>query len=97
MKVLMLNGSSHVNGTTMQALKEMSKVFEAAQIETEIVQLGAAPLRDCTQCMYCQSHDDGCVYKDDGVNDFVEKAKTADGFVFASPTYFAHPSGALQR
>ena len=95
MKVLMLNGSSHVNGTTMQALKEMSKVFEAAQIETEIVQLGAAPLRDCTQCMYCQSHDDGCVYKDDGVNDFVEKAKTADGFVFASPTYFAHPSGRI--
>ncbi len=95
MKVLMLNGSSHVNGTTMQALKEMSKVFEAAQIETEIVQLGAAPLRDCTQCLYCQSHDDGCVYKDDGVNDFVEKAKTADGFVFASPTYFAHPSGRI--
>ena len=33
--------------------------------------------------------------KDDGVNEFVEKAKTADGFVFATPVYFAHPSGRI--
>ena len=28
-------------------------------------------------------------------NEFVEKAKSADGFVFGSPVYFAHPSGRL--
>ena len=33
--------------------------------------------------------------KNDGVNEFVEKAKTADGFVFATPVYFAHPSGRI--
>ena len=33
--------------------------------------------------------------KDDGVNEFVEKAKTADGFVFATSVYFAHPSGRI--
>ena len=27
MKVLLLNGSSHPNGTTMAAIKEMEKVF----------------------------------------------------------------------
>ena len=32
---------------------------------------------------------------DNGVNEFVEKARTADGFVFAAPVYYAHPSGRL--
>ena len=27
MKVLIVNGSSHVNGTTMQAVQEVEKVF----------------------------------------------------------------------
>ena len=35
-----------------------------------------------------------CV-QDDGVNEFVEKARDADGFVFATPVYFAHPSGRI--
>ena len=29
----------------------------------------------------------------DAVNEFVEKARTADGFVFGTPVYYAHPSG----
>ena len=41
MKVLIVNGSSHVNGTTMQAIKEVQKVF------TEVIQLGNKPIRDC--------------------------------------------------
>ena len=30
MKVLIVNGSSHVNGTTMQAIQEVQKVFSEA-------------------------------------------------------------------
>ena len=29
------------------------------------------------------------------VNEFLERAKEADGFIFGSPVYFAHPSGQL--
>lgn len=94
MKVLMVNGSSHPNGTTMRALKEMIKVFEDAGVETEVIQLGGKPVADCLQCNVCQKTGK-CVFRDDGVNDFVEKAYQADGFVFGSPTYFAHPSGRL--
>lgn len=94
MKVLLVNGSSHTNGTTMAALNEMIKVFQAENVETEVIQLGGKPIADCLQCGYCFTHE-GCVMKDDGVNDFVKKAEQADGFVFASPTYFAHPSGRL--
>ena len=34
-----------------------------------------------------------CIW--DIVNEIVEKAKTADGFVFGSPVYYAHASGRL--
>ena len=29
------------------------------------------------------------------INEIVEKAKNADGFIFGSPVYYAHPSGRL--
>ena len=63
-------------------------------METEVIQLGGKPIADCLQCNVCQKTGK-CVIKDDGVNEFVEKAKTADGFVFATPVYFAHPSGRI--
>ncbi|MCH3950638.1 MAG: flavodoxin family protein [Acidaminococcus sp.] len=93
MKVLMVNGSSHVHGTTMRALEEMIKVFEAAGVETEVIQLGGKPIADCLQCNQCQKTGK-CVFND-GVNEFIKKAEQADGFVFATPTYFAHPSGRI--
>jgi len=93
MKVLFVNGSSHKNGTTMQAVKEMQKVFEAQNILTEVIQLGNKPIQDCIQCGYCYTHAK-CVFNDD-VNEFIEKAKEADGFIFATPVYYAHPSGRI--
>ena len=94
MKVLLVNGSSHPNGTTMRALQEMIQVFTENDVETEVIQLGGKPIADCLQCNMCQKTG-RCVFQDDGVNAFVEKAYGADGFVFASPVYFAHPSGRL--
>lgn len=94
MKVLLVNGSSHAHGTTMAALDEMIQVFESEGIETEVIQLGGKPLADCLQCNAC-SRTGKCVFTDDGVNEFVEKAKSADGFVFGTPVYYAHPSGRI--
>ncbi len=94
MKVLLVNGSSHRKGTTMRALEEMIKLFEEEGIETEVFQLGNQPLADCMQCSACKKTGK-CIKNDDGVNEFVEKARSADGFVFATPVYFAHPSGRI--
>lgn len=94
MKVLLVNGSSHINGTTMRALEEMVKIFDAKGVETEVIQTGSKPLADCLQCNAC-AKTGRCVIDDDGVNAFVEKARTADGFVFATPVYYAHPSGRI--
>ena len=94
MKVLLLNGSTRKNGCTYLALAEVAKELKAADIETEIFQLGAEPLRDCIGCNGCAGKD-RCVFEDDLVNELIAKAKVADGFVFGSPVYYAHPSGQL--
>lgn len=72
----------------------MIKIFSEEGIETEVIQLGNKSLADCIQCNVCQKSGK-CIFKDDGVNEFVEKARQADGFVFATPVYFAHPSGRI--
>lgn len=96
MKVLMLNGSAHKNGTTCAALTEIGKVLEKEGIDWEIFQTGAAPIRDCIGCGQCRAGEKtGCIFGDDQVNEFVEKAKEADGLIFGTPVYYAHPSGRI--
>lgn len=94
MKVLMLNGSAHRNGTTYTALTEIGKMLEQEGIEYEIFQMGGDPVRDCIGCGQCTEK--GCVFSDDKVNEFVAKAKEAEGFIFGTPVYYAHPSGRIQ-
>ena len=91
MKVLMLNGSANANGTTFTALTEIGKTLEQEGIGYEIFNMGGAPVRDCIGCGQCSEK--GCTFTDDGVNEFVSKAKEADGFIFGTPVYYAHPSG----
>ncbi len=91
MKVLMLNGSSKPNGNTYQALEVIGKQLSADSIDYEIFQIGAGPVRDCIGCGQC--NENGCVFTDDQVNTFIAKAKEADGIVFGTPVYYAHPSG----
>ena len=95
MKVLMLNGSWNKDGSTKAGLEEMAKTFAAVGVETEIVDIGAQPIADCMACNKCAELK-RCVFANDAVNAFAEKAKTADGFVFGSPVYYAHPSGRIQ-
>ncbi len=92
MKVLMLNGSCNPKGCTYTALTEVGKTLTSAGIDYEIVQLGGGPVRDCIGCNQCSKRA-GCVFTDDGVNDFVGPGRKADGFVFGTPVYYAHPSG----
>ena len=95
MKVLLINGSSHENGCTDAALREVAGELERAGIETEFFQLGSSPLRDCIGCDQCVKLDNACVFQDDCINELIRKAEQADGFVFGSPVYFAHPSGRI--
>ena len=95
MKVLLLNGSSHPHGCTDTALREVASALENAGIHTEILFLGNDPVRDCTACGTCAKAPGKCVFDDDIVNRIIEKAREADGFVFGTPVYYAHPSGRI--
>ena len=94
MKVLMLNGSPHQNGCTYTALTEIGETLKKEGIDYEIFQIGNKPIRDCIACGKCNGN--GCIFKDDSVNEFIQKALVADGFIFGTPVYFAHPSAAIQ-
>ena len=45
MKVLLLNGSPHLQGNTATALAEVAKQLEAEGIESEMVWIGNHPVR----------------------------------------------------
>lgn len=95
MKVLLVNGSSKSQGCTFTALSEVAAQLNKEGVETEIFNLGAAPVRDCVGCGACKNLDCRCTFDDDMVNELIEKAKESDGFIFGTPVYYAHPTGRI--
>ncbi|MCQ2359314.1 MAG: flavodoxin family protein [Phascolarctobacterium sp.] len=93
MKVLMLNGSPHVEGNTSIALKEMVKVFEQEGVEVDYVDLGMKDIRSCICCGKCQELGK-CVFNDI-VNDLAVKFEAADALVVGSPVYYASANATL--
>lgn len=93
MKVLILNGSPRANGNTAIAIKEMTKIFEAEGIETEVCQIGNKAIRGCIACGKCGT-DGKCVF-DDEVNEIARKFEQADGLIAASPVYYASANATL--
>lgn len=93
MKVILVNGSPHKEGCTYTALSEAAKALNSNGIETEVFHLGTEPVAGCIACGAC-SKTGKCIYNDP-VNEFVEKAKDADGFIFGSPVYYSGMSGQL--
>ena len=87
MKVLMVNGSPRTNGSTNVALKEIEKVLNSQDIETEILNIGSKNIHGCIACQSCTTNG-YCIF-DDGVNEFIDKCEGADGFIFAGPVYYA--------
>lgn len=92
MKVLLVNGSPNKKGCTNRALEEVAKTLEENG-EAEIFHIGNKPFGGCIACNYCKTN--GECYMKDIVNEFAQKAKEADGFIFGSPVYYASASGAL--
>lgn len=95
MKVLLFNGSSNHNGCVHTALSVIEHVLNENDIDTEIIHIGNNPIPDCTGCQYCRNAGGGQCIVNDLVNVCIEKCKSADGFIFGTPVYFAHPSGRL--
>ena len=96
MKVLMINGSARRKGNTFLALSEIAKQLEKQGVESEIVQIGAKPIRGCIACNQCYIKGLGhCVFDDDICNQVVEKLASADALIVGSPTYYGQPNGSV--
>ena len=94
MKVLLVNGSPHENGTTWAGLDEIAKTLEAEGIETEIFWIGNEAVGGCVGCGGC-GRNGRCVFGGI-VNEFLDKAEKADGFVFGAPVHYAGPAGNMK-
>jgi multimeric flavodoxin WrbA len=93
MKVILVNGSPNKNGCTYTALTETAGALEKQEIETEIFHIGTTPISGCIGCGSCRKTSK--CFMQDSVNEFLEKALQANGFIFGSPVHFASASGAL--
>ena len=93
MKVLMLNGSPHLQGNTYIALHEMEKIFQQEGVETEILQVGSKDIRGCIGCRKCGELEK-CVFSD-LVNETAQKFEACDGLVVGSPVYYASANATL--
>lgn len=86
MKVLLINGSPHVDGVIALALNELSYTLNRCDIETEIIHVGNKDIRGCIACRSCKETGK-CVF-DDCVNEIAFKLKDADGLVVGAPVYY---------
>lgn len=93
MKVLIINGSPRVNGNTTIAVREMEQIFAKEGVAVETVQIGNQDIRGCIACGSCGKNGK-CVF-DDAVNELAPKFEEADGFVIASPVYYASANATL--
>ncbi|MCM1094451.1 MAG: flavodoxin family protein [Lachnospiraceae bacterium] len=91
MKVLVVNGSPHLNGCTDRGLREVEQTLVDNGIEVERVNIGNKDVRGCIGCNYCREHG-RCVFNDI-VNETAPKFAEADGLIVGSPVYYAGCNG----
>ena len=96
MKIVVITGSPHKNGTS--ALLADKFIQGAQEAGHEVFRFDAAfeDVQACTACDKCHTGDGSCVFKD-----AMEKLKpqliASDAVVFASPIYFYAVNGQLKR
>ncbi len=83
MNVLVLNGSPHADGNTVQLLQA---ALQGTGDEIQVIQIDLFSLlpMPCTACGFCQEHD-GCMFSD--LDDADVLLRQADAFVWALPVY----------
>ncbi len=95
MKVLLINGSPHVNGCTHRALVEIAGTLQAEGIDSEIFHVGTNPIRGCMGCGMCRKNKLGkCIFGEDSVNVAIAKMEECDGLIVGSPVHYSSACGA---
>lgn len=93
-QVLIIGTSPRKNGNSNRLAEEFKKGAESVGNEVEMVYLDDKKIGFCHGCLACQKTKK-CVIKDDA-NEIVEKMKTADVIVWATPVYYYEMSGQMK-
>lgn len=93
MKVLLLCGSPHKEGSTHAALQQVAKGLKDQGVESKEIWIGNKPVGGCTACAACTKLGK-CVY-DDIVNEIIAEMEDCDGMIVGSPVYYASPNASL--
>lgn len=97
MEVIAFNGSPRKDGNTAMLINRVLKELEKEGIKTEFFQLGGKQIRGCIACYKCfQNKDQRCSYKNDILNECLEKMIEADGIILGSSTYFCNVSSEIK-
>ncbi|NLW21837.1 MAG: flavodoxin family protein [Tissierellia bacterium] len=96
MKILILTGSPHTNGTTDLLADEFS--MGAMEAGHEVVRFDTAKLdiKSCDACYHCRKNDGECVYDDDMLKIYPHLL-TADAVALVTPLYYFGMSSQLKR
>ncbi len=97
MKVIAINGSPRKEGNTATALAMVGEELKKEGIQFEIITIGHKLIHGCIGCYVCaKNQDEKCVFKDDIVNETIQKMKEADGIIIGSPVYFSGIAGTMK-
>ena len=97
MKIVIINGSPRKNGNCETAIKKMAAIFEERQIDVKVLQIGNKKIQGCMACNKCaKMQNEMCSIASDKVNEYIKAMKEADGFILASPVYFAGVAGTMK-
>ena len=100
MQILFLSGSRNPEGRTARAINTMRQGVTKAGVNTECFFLPELTLERCRQCEsngwgICQ-HEGRCINDNDDFPSLVEKIRSSDVAVFATPVYFQDLSESIR-
>lgn len=96
MNILVLNGSPHPDGSTMDMVKGLETGAREAGHTVQIEHVAHMNIQGCMGCDCCRKKEKGvCVRKDD-MQKIYPEILNADMVVFASPIYYFTMSAQLQ-
>jgi len=97
MKVMAINGSPKKEGNTYHALKMVGDELLASGIEFDILHIGHKLIHGCTACGKCsENRDEKCSLGADGLNQWIQTVKAADGIIIGSPVYYSGIGGTMK-
>ena len=97
MKLLILSGTPKKDGLSHSLVEAAREAALAQNAEVEVVQLtGLSACRMCDDGWGTCNKTHHCEFGDDGFNEYHEKIRWADGFVFITPVYWGEVSEGMK-